>query len=238
MFFKLVSKLRLLISIILIIIITICSFSLINKVNNYKKANNTYKELLNIKNELNNKGEILDGKLKDINKDYKMWIQVEGTSINYPVVQGEDNEYYLKHDFYNNINSSGSIFVDYKNNIKEDKNIIIYGHNMKNKTMFHPLMNFKEEGFFNENKYITVTINNKEYKYEIFLSYLIDANKDELKISFSSDDEFFNYIKEIKNKALYKRKIHMEKEDKIITLSTCSYEGESTRMVICGKLIK
>lgn len=237
MFFKLVSKLRLLLSIILIILIILCSYFLINKINDYKKASNTYKELSEIKDELNN-NENLYKRLKYINKDYKMWIQVEGTSINYPVVQGKDNEYYLNHDFNNDLNSSGSIFVDYKNNIKEDKNIIIYGHNMKNKTMFQPLMKFKEEDFFNENKYIIVTINNKEYKYEIFSSYLVDANNDELKISFSSDNEFFNYINEIKNKALYKRNIHMEKEDKIITLSTCSYENESTRMIICGKLIE
>lgn len=237
MFFKLVSKLRLLLSIIIIILIILCSYFLINKINDYKNSSNTYKELSKIKDELNNK-ESLYKRLKYINKDYKMWIQVEGTSINYPVVQGKDNEYYLNHDFNNDLNSSGSIFIDYKNNIKEDKNIIIYGHNMKNKTMFQPLMNFKEEDFFNENKYIIVTINNKEYKYEIFSSYLIDANNDELKISFSSDNEFFNYINEIKNKALYKRNIHMEKEDKIITLSTCSYENESTRMIICGKLIE
>ena len=238
MYLKLVNKFKLLISVILIIIIIICSFILVNKVNSYKKAKNTYKELLNIKNELNDKYQILDSKLKAINKDYKMWIQVEGTSINYPVVQGADNEYYLNHDFNNNINSSGSIFIDYKNDIKEDKNIIVYGHNMKNKTMFQPLINFKEKQFFEKNKYIILTVNNKEYKYEIFSSYLIDANVDELKISFSSNEDFLNYIKQIKEKSLYNRNLNIKNDDKIITLSTCSYETKSTRIAVCGKLIK
>ena len=104
--------------------------------------------------------------LKSINNNYEMWIEIPNTKINYPIVQGKDNEYYLKHNFKNESNMSGTIFVDCNNNIDEDKNIIIYGHNMRNGTMFNNITKFKEESFFNNNNNtINIIINNILYQY-------------------------------------------------------------------------
>ena len=77
----------------------------------------------------------------------RFWIKVYNTNIDYPVVQGKDNAYYLNHDFNKNYLSSGSIFMDYRNDFENDKSIVIYGHHMKNKTMFGELTKFKQELF-------------------------------------------------------------------------------------------
>lgn len=77
-----------------------------------------------------------------------MWLNISNSNIDYPVVQGMDNDFYLNHSFYKEESISGTLFIDYRNNIDSDKNIVIYGHHMKNETMFHDLNFFKEEEFF------------------------------------------------------------------------------------------
>ena len=159
------------------------------------------------------------------------------TNIDYPVVQANDNSYYLSKDFYNNESSSGSIFIDYKNK-SNDKNIILYGHNMRNKTMFNNLLKFKNENFFNENNKIHILKDNKEYIYEVFSVYTIDAGYDYLITNFNSADAFLQYTDEIKSKSLFNTNIDISSDDNIITLSTCSYEFKDARTVVHGKLVK
>lgn len=233
-----------------VVCITVFAFSVLNLSGifmEYHNGENEYSELSEFTYEKPKKEntewvddlEINYDELKAINNDFVGWIKINDTPVNYPVVHGKNNEYYLHHTFYGKSNFSGAIFMNAENtDIDLDQNVIIYGHNMKNKTMFQPLINFKEKQFFEKNKYIILTVNNKEYKYEIFASYLIDANVDELKISFSSNEDFLNYIKKIKEKSLYNRNLNIKNDDKIITLSTCSYETKSTRIAVCGKLIK
>ncbi len=106
--------------------------------------------------------------LKNINPDYRFWIKVEGTNIDFPVVQGEDNDFYLHHNFNKEKSFSGSIFVDSENNLNDDSNIVVYGHNMRNDTMFAQIKHFKNENFFNANKYVTLYRDGKKSKFEIF----------------------------------------------------------------------
>ena len=89
--------------------------------------------------------------LADINNDYKFWLSIDNTKVNYPVVQGDDNKFYLEHNFSKEYSISGTLSVDYRNDINKDKNIIIYGHNMRNGTMFNELKKFKDEEFFYNN---------------------------------------------------------------------------------------
>ncbi|WP_317412747.1 class B sortase, partial [Clostridium baratii] len=176
--------------------------------------------------------------LLKINEDYKMWIEIPNTNIDYPVVQGKDNDFYLNYDFNKKKSSSGAIFMDYKNNINKDKNIIIYGHNMKNKSMFQNLMKFKDEEFWKENNKIILTIDGKRYEYEIFSAYISNAKNINLRINFKNDDEYLKYIEDIKKKSIFYRVVDIKSDDKIITLSTCSYEKDDARMIIHGKLKK
>ena len=175
-------------------------------------------------------------KLKSINSNYEMWIEIPNTEINYPIVQAEDNEYYLKHNFKNESNMSGTIFVDYRNNIDEDKNIIIYGHNMRNGTMFNNITKFKDESFFNNNNTINIIRNNTLYQYEIFSVYVEDESKVSLDTEFIDDEAFVKYVSNEGSKSMYNKDITISKEDKIITLVTCSYEYDGARTVLVGKL--
>ena len=174
--------------------------------------------------------------LKSINNNYEMWIEIPNTKINYPIVQGKDNEYYLKHNFKNESNMSGTIFVDCNNNIDEDKNIIIYGHNMRNGTMFNNITKFKAESFFNNNNTINIIRNNILYQYEIFSIYVEDESKVSLEIEFTDNDAFVNYALNEASKSMYNKNIIITEEDKIITLVTCSYEYTGARTILVGKV--
>ncbi|MCC0664602.1 class B sortase [Clostridioides sp. ZZV15-6597] len=174
--------------------------------------------------------------LSKINSDFKFWISVENTNINYPVVQSKENSYYLKKDFYKKDSISGTLFMDYRNKSLDEQNIIIYGHNMKNKTMFNNLNKFKDRNFFEENNKIKITLNGKEFLYEVFSAYIVESDYDYLKTNFSNELDYQNYINNIASKSLYKSHIKVNSSDKIVTLSTCTYEFNDARMVIHGRL--
>ena len=222
------------INIVLIVAIIFSLYKVISKVMDYKESENTYEKIQEVKN---NNDKFSEELIKR-NEDYKMWIEVPNTNIDYPVVQGKDNDFYLNHDFNKNESSSGAIFMDYKNNIDKDKNIIIYGYNMRNKSMFQNIMKFKDEAFWKKNKEIILTIDGKRYEYEIFSSYISNAKDVDLKINFKSEDEYLKYIEDIKKKSIFHRDMDIKSNDRIITLSTCSYEKDDARMIIHGKLKK
>ncbi|STA98768.1 class B sortase [Clostridium baratii] len=220
------------INVVLILAIIFSLYKVITKAVDYKESKNTYEKIQEVKNNSNNFSE----ELIKINEDYRMWIEVPNTNIDYPVVQGKDNDFYLNHDFNKKESSSGAIFMDYKNNIDKDKNIIIYGHNMKNKSMFQNLMKFKDEEFWKENNKIILTIDGKRYEYEIFSSYISNAKEIDLRTNFKNDDEYLKYIEDIEKKSIFYRDVDIKSDDRIITLSTCSYEKDDSRMIIHGKL--
>lgn len=176
-----------------------------------------------------------EGKPKDlskINEDVLGWIEVPGTEIDYPVVQGEDNDFYLDHDIKKNKSIHGSIFMDYRNRLEKDQNLIIYGHHMKDGSMFKDLTRYKEEDFFSNNRDIYLDIEGERQKYKIFSLSVLRANVDYIKTSFHSKEEFLSYIEGIKKDAYLYRDFDFSGEEKILTLSTCSYEFKDARTVI------
>nr|WP_294575127.1 class B sortase [uncultured Romboutsia sp.] len=228
---------KILINIILTLILIFSCFSIYIKLSEYKKADKVYTDIReNIQKENQNKDKYQQ--LYNKNKDYRFWIKINNTNIDYPVVQGSDNEFYLTHDFYKNPLSSGSIFMDYRNNFEKDNCVILYGHHMKNKTMFGDLVQFKTESFFKENNLIEIEYKGKTYTYEVFSVYVADLNnEDYLKIDFNADNEFKEYLNYITEKSMYKSDISIDTSDKIITLYTCSYEFKDARTIVHAKLI-
>ncbi len=216
-----------LITFVCLITMAISGYKIFTKLSEYKKADNIYTEIRETK-ENSNKN------LSSINDDYMFWINVKGTNIDYPVVQGEDNDFYLNHGFNKEYLSSGSIFLDYRNNFNDDFNSVIYGHHMRNRTMFGELMKFKEEEFFKNNKDITITSKDGTYDYEIFAVGVFDADFSYNDVSFSDENEFSNFLNKIMSNSTYKRDI-VDSSDKIITLSTCSYEYNDARTAIFAK---
>ncbi|MCI6188428.1 MAG: class B sortase [Clostridium sp.] len=179
-------------------------------------------------------------KLYSINQDIKGWITVPNTSVNYPIVQGTDNSYYLHHNFNKEANNGGAIFIACENkNPFEDQNTVIHGHHMKDGSMFATLNEFKDIDFFKANKYIYISTKDRVRKYEIFSMYVEKASVNPYEISFSSDEEYLQYLKSLSGKSIYGTDVgEFSPDDKILTLSTCTYEVNDGRLLIHAKLVK
>lgn len=208
----------------------------------YENAN-VSSDNISIDNDLKIEVENIDfNKLINKNPDTIGWIKVLGTDINYPVVQTNNNDFYLTHSFDKSYNKAGWIFADYINkNLKNnelDKNTIIYGHNRQNNSMFGTLSNvFKKEWLSNkENHYINFSTLNNNMVWEVFSTYTIEKEEYYIQSNFSSDEEYISFLNTIKNRSTYKYDVNISKEDKILTLSTCTNIGEG-RTVLHAKLI-
>lgn len=177
--------------------------------------------------------------LKQINKEVRGWIQVNGTNINYPYVQASDNDFYLNHSFDKSSNGAGWIFMDYRNNPQEfDKNTIIYGHGRSNASMFGTLKNILKSSWFKDsNNYVIKLATEQENSlWEVFSVYKIPTTSDYLQIKFSSDEEFQNFANKLIERSAYNFNTPVNSTDKIITLSTCWNNEE--KVVMHAKLIK
>ncbi|ENZ9534446.1 TPA: class B sortase [Clostridioides difficile] len=225
---------KILINIICIITLIFSSLSVYIKLSEYRKADEVYTELRENTSNNNSKHQ----ELYDKNNDYRFWLKINNVNIDYPVVQGYNNDFYLTHDFYKNYLPLGSIFMDYRNNFENDKSLIVYGHYMKNKTMFGQLENYTDEVFFKENNLVEINYKVQTYTYEIFSVYTADLiNRDYLSIHFNSNYEFKDYLNYITERSVHKSDIKVDISDKIITLYTCNYEFKDARTIVHAKLI-
>lgn len=172
-------------------------------------------------------------KLHEENEDVVGWIKFEQMDISYPIMQGEDNDYYLEHTYKGKENSSGSIFMEALNASDfTDAHTIIYGHNMKNGSMFGSLQDFKKQGHYEENTYFTIYTLEGAYRYQIFAYYDISMYGDVYQIHFKADDAFQSFIDTLISRSYYDTGVKPVKTDKIVTLSTCSTVGN--RFVVNG----
>ena len=178
--------------------------------------------------------------LQGINKDTVGWLTVNNTKIDYPVVQGKDNDYYLKRDYYQSKNRHGWIFMDYRNNPDElDENTIIYGHNLANQTMFGTLRYALNSYWYNKsaNQIINFNTPNANMKFQIFSIYTIPTTNDYLDVTFPSVSAYQEYIDLVKGRSIYDFNVEVTPDDKLLTLSTCA-NGNDKRLVVHAKLIK
>lgn len=174
--------------------------------------------------------------LREINPDTVAWICIEGTEINYPVVQGEDNSFYLKHLFDGEWNGAGCIFLDYQNDASfSDRHSILYGHHMNNGTMFTDLEKYKEQEFFDEHPFGLLITPEKNYKIEFFSGYVVAANENAWKVDFT-ETEFETWLQSAADHSCFSSEIIPRTSDHILTLSTCSYEFDDARFVLVGVL--
>ena len=183
-----------------------------------------------------------ENNLKEKNSDYKMWIKMNETNINYPVLQGKDNDFYLYADFNGDYYYPGSIFIDYRNDIENDNNLWIFGHHMADGSMFADLVKLKDENYFNENSEIFLVKDGIQYVYEIFAVNVVPADGAEVIFDFNNEDEMHKYIERVKEKSIFYRDIKAEDivdEDGIsslITMVTCSYEFDDARTLVSAVL--
>ena len=180
--------------------------------------------------------------LLDINSDIKGVIKIDNTKINYPVVQCENNEFYINHDIKKEKSKYGTIFIDYRNELEPNRlqgqNIILYGHNMKDESMFSDLKVFRNKEFNYDNSIIYLDMFYKRYRFEIFSVFLVNEDFNYRKTYFEDDQELNYYLKGIEDSSLYFKDIELNCKDTILTLSTCEYDWENARLVVQGKLIE
>ena len=172
------------------------------------------------------------------NQDIVGRLYIESIDIDVPLVQTEDNEYYLNHDVYKNFDSVGSIFLDYRNNIDLDKKLLIYGHNSKNiQTEFKKLENFLNFDFFNnlDNRKLILESNNKISYYEVESVVIIVSDFQHMKLAFTKD-EWKSHIDWLNNSSLYQSAL--DYDDEILIMQTCYYEPDDSYLLIIAKKIE
>lgn len=176
-------------------------------------------------------------KLREINKDYIGWLAMND-NINYPIVQGADNTYYLTHTFYGTQNKAGTIFMSAENEEGWDaKNIIIYGHNIKNNTMFATLMQYEDQAFFEKHRYFSIYTEDGVSVYGIFAAFRTGESSEAYQYGFADDEDFMNYIALMQSWSVIDAGMSVGKDDQIITLSTCTNVNNG-RFIVQGVKIE
>ena len=177
--------------------------------------------------------------LKEKNSDTVGWINVNNTNINYPYVQGKDNNYYLDHSFDKKYNEAGWVFLDYRNDKNlSNKNNILYAHSRLDKTMFGSLSKTLKSNWYNnkDNHIIRLSTETENTMWQIFSVYKIPEETYYITTNFNSDNDYQKFLNTIKERSVHNFSTNLTTEDKILTLSTCYSDTERT--VVHAKLIK
>ena len=234
-----VSFFRLILFIVCIAIMLISGFHIVKWFRENKKSKANIEKIQEIVATNEDATTFSFDKLKQQNSDTVAWLKVEGTNIEYPVVKASDNLYYLEHSFDKSENGAGWIFADYNNKFDgTDKNIVIFGHNRRDGSMFGSLKNVLEKEWCEneKNKYITLITEKGEIKYEVFSVYKVENEDYYIKNRFKNNDEFAELVKTVKERSIYNFENTVEKSDKILTLSTCA-DNNRYRVVLHAKKI-
>ena len=178
--------------------------------------------------------------LKAINEDVVGWIYSEDTNINYPILQGDDNLYYLYNAINGTSNRAGSIYMDAGNSSDfTDANTIIYGHNLSNNSMFSSLDMYMSPQYFNDHRHVYILTENKNYRIDIFSAYMTNPSSLTFTINFDSPEKYMDYLKYTwKSSDVKCSDVPMTEDDNIVTLATCSNMGNNVRYVVHGKLVE
>ena len=181
--------------------------------------------------------------LQNQNPDIYAWIQIPGTAVDYPIVQSpDDNRYYLNHTVSGEQKAEGAIFTeDYNTKTFRDPNTVIYGHDMKNGSMFQSIHKYMDRSFFDTNRDITIYLPDKILHYKIFAAYLYDNRHLLLSFDFWDKEQYGEYLQEIFSmrnmNAFVDTEMEVTTEDNIITLSTC-YAGISSQRYLVQAVLE
>lgn len=178
------------------------------------------------------------------NPDMNAWIMIEDTKVNYPVMLTPDNEeYYLRKNFDKKYEFRGTLFFNKEAKLSDD-NMIIYGHNMDDGTMFGALRKYNKKSYYENHKYINLDTYEGERIYEIaYIFKTVDEIGHELYLNYYdfinySENEFNEQINKYKSKSYYDTGVDVQYGDKLLTLSTCEYSHDNGRFVIVAKLVE
>ena len=178
--------------------------------------------------------------LQKQNSDIIGWIEIENTDINYPVLQGSDNDYYMKHNYKKEYSTNGSVFLD-KDYVWEppSANLLIYGHNMKNNTMFQSLLKYKNKDYYDAHPTIRFTTNKEDMIFEIISGVYYTSEKNVFRyyyfVNSKNEQEFNEFVYNAKKVSLYDTGKTATYGEQLMTLSTCSYHTTNGRFVVIAR---
>lgn len=234
--------------VIAIVVFAVSAYKLYGIFSEYNKGDKEYQKIqdlvINTEKKDDTKEEAFSvdfEKLLEMNSDVVGWIRFdEPSEINYPVVQGRDNEEYLKRTFEANTNKLGTLFVDVNNpGDFSGRNTFIYGHNMKNGSMFAQLLKYKDDSFYKEHPYFYIyTPDGKVRTYEIFSAGVVKDTSDSYIMDYADDAAFQTYIDYIKQQSAYPTSAEVTTASKIVSLSTCTNVRDDERFLVHGVMIK
>ena len=234
--------------VIAIVVFAVSAYKLYGIFSEYNKGDKEYQKIqdlvINTEKKDDTKEEAFSvdfEKLLEMNSDVVGWIRFdEPSEINYPVVQGRDNEEYLKRTFEANTNKLGTLFVDVNNpGDFSGRNTFIYGHNMKNGSMFAQLLKYKDDSFYKEHPYFYIyTPDGKVRTYEIFSAGVVKDTSDSYIMDYADDAAFQTYIDYIKQQSAYPTSAEVTTASKIVSLSTCTNVRDDERFLVQGVMIK
>ncbi|GLC87703.1 SrtB family sortase [Lysinibacillus piscis] len=176
-----------------------------------------------------------------VNPQIVGWVSVDGTKLHNPILQAADNDFYLNRNFRDEKSRAGSVFMDYRNDVGEPgRNTILYGHAMKNGTMFGSLHHYLQQDYADEHPIIYFDTLFEGYDVEVFAAYETTIDFYYIETELSDDTAFLNFINAIQARSAIEMDVEIEPEDQIITLSTCKNAilQDDNRFVVHGKLVK
>ena len=178
--------------------------------------------------------------LREINPNIVGWIILEGTQINYPVVHGDDNYYYLHRLFDGTWNPSGSIFVDaYNQRGFREPHTIIYGHHMNDGQMFAALEFYRSQQFFDENPYIFLLTPERDYVIRVFSAFVADPNQstESWRFRFQDEEDLGQWLDYTRGRSEVVSNMEVLPSQRFVTLSTCNFDFWDARYVVIGRLM-
>ena len=171
--------------------------------------------------------------LREINPDVVGWIYIEGTNINYPIVQGETNNTYLHHLINGKYNASGSIFMDFRNNPDyTDRNTVLYGHHMGDGSMFAHITKYQRQSYYEAHPTGYLFTPERTYELIFFSGYVTDMRGNAWQMTFPSAQDYAQWLQDTASRSLFSCGILPTVSDQVLTLSTCTYEYDGARFVL------
>lgn len=175
--------------------------------------------------------------LRAVDPNVVGWLTIEGTGIDYPIAQGTDNVYYLTHLFGGEVNRAGCVFLDCANQADfSDRNSVIYGHHLSDGSMFTPLMGYKDQAFYAEHPTALLMTPGGNYVVRFFAGVISRVSGTAWDMEFETDAAFGVWLADLRANSTFTCDVVPTTSDRILTLSTCSYEFNNARFVLFGVL--
>lgn len=166
------------------------------------------------------------------------WINLENTRLDNPVLQSDNNEFYLTHNYLDEKSRGGSIFADFRNEVMEDRHTIFYGHVLRNGTMFGDLPKFSEQAYAEAHPVFYYETNDRRFALHVFAAYETTTDFYYIETQFT-DRSYRQFLEEIQHRSVIKLPVHVATDDKIVTFSTCTTsQNDKERFVVHAKVVE